>query len=170
MTFGGFVIQTRRLGPGEKKREKSDFAPSAVDILCIAGETLVGAVAGSDWVVITNFKNGTAIEGALPTVQKVPVASVEAPLIGCVHWQEGTKTVGKKLWVRVYGRHQYANTDGTTDVAAGDMLRGHNATSGAVETTTDKGTHVGFALADRTTNSIAGNDTWINNPQRIPLA
>lgn len=155
----GFTIQTRRSNPSVLL-EKSRFVCGETDVLCRATESLTGATAGSDAVIIdwANF-----IEGQFPPVKKSTGAN--QPIAGVVHWGEGTVSSGDTVWVRVKGRHGYAKVDGSgTAVAAGDMLATAAAAGKLVKTTTT-GNRTATATEAETTDGAAS--VYLGDPEGL---
>lgn len=153
-------------GPGGPS-EKAPQIPMAIDLLCLnaSGGTLAGGsgTGGCDWIVGTG--SGYDARGIF-RVKKAAVNS--APALGVVHWTEPTSIAnGATFWARIYGPHDYAKVDGTTDVAIDDML-GCVANAGAVDKTTDPRYAAGLALAARTDNSIGAALVHVGLPGRVP--
>lgn len=162
-SLSGMQIVVRRWSlDGQVIEPDSQLRPAAVDLLCVndEGGALVGAAAGSDFVQLdlAAYKNLS-----LPRVRKT--ASGRRG-IGCVHWSEGSKANGAKVWVRVFGRHPYAKVEGTTDVAIDDMLASH-ATGGAVAKTTTIGDHYALALAAQAANSVQPAAVLLSDPGHL---
>lgn len=153
----GFLREVRTLYPGGNDlspSEREDLLPISVDLRCKCNESggVVGAVAGSDFVVI-DYE--AFFDGDFPFI-KLPAASANIRGLGLVMWNEGTVPLNGLCWVRVVGRHPYAKVDGTTDVATGDVLTTHASTAGAIEKAASNSIAggVAIAMAARTTNSI----------------
>lgn len=162
MTYFGLLKLVRRAAfGGDQRREHDEQCPAAIDLLCVVSESggVTGSSAGSD-AVIVDF--ASCFNGQLPRV-KLPGAAVAAQVAGVVHWQEGAKALGDRVWVRVVGSHPCVKVDGTTDVAAGDMLTSHNATPGALEKTSDPANACGQAWRARTANSIGPLQVELND-------
>lgn len=118
------IIRLRRNGSQLKLIEKSDFMAGAIDLQCVATESLVGAAAGSDWV---DFDTANFVRGGLPRVYK---ALQSNPAIGCVHWNEGTIAANKTCWVRIWGIHEYANVDRGAGISSGSYIAVSASTAG----------------------------------------
>lgn len=133
----------RRIGPnGNVLEPNSPLGASAIDVLCVATEALVGQIGtptgagtGSDAVHldVAALAAISPVRG-LPRVKKTSSGAVE-PVFGVVHWGEGSVASGAKVWVRIFGEHPYAKVDGSTSVAVNAQLRGNSATAGALGTT-----------------------------------
>jgi len=158
--FQRFGIAGGRVQPG------AAYVPSVWDLRCLnaSGGTLAGADTGCDWV---DFDLAKLADGVVPRIVKAPVNALAA---GCVRVGQGTIADGAECWVRVYGPHDYAKVDGTTDVAIGDYLGVHGSTAGAAAKDTTLGDRIARALEVRTADSIGAVKVLVLNALGLPLA